>query len=179
MTRLLDPRRTTTHRIAAALFRIRLASLLPHGRGLVSAARVARVESVNHSGPVPTRHRRGLGSRHAQDDATCWAGKIAATGDRRRGRMRHCSLPTEPLLAASTRPARDLDRQRAVLEALDARTTEAGLRDIVAALGAEVPVWQIKDNLAVLKRLGLVWVRGHGRAAKWILLPHRDTVEPE
>lgn len=72
-----------------------------------------------------------------------------------------------------------LDRQRIVLGILSQRRTGASLREILASLGAGVADWQVKEDLAVLKRLGLVVLRGHGRGARWNLAPPASTSRSE
>jgi ATP-dependent DNA helicase RecG len=69
------------------------------------------------------------------------------------------------------RVAKDVtERQRAILTCLsDAAELGRALRGIRNALGKQVPEWEIKNDLAALKHLGLVSTRGHGRGARWIL----------
>jgi len=55
--------------------------------------------------------------------------------------------------------------QRLVLAELDAQGRMA-LRDLRAAL-PQRPEWAVKEDLAILKNLGLIDTRGHGRGAYW------------
>lgn len=69
------------------------------------------------------------------------------------------------------RVAHDLnERQRRVLALLEANPAGMALREVRSGVGAEVPEWEIKDDLAMLKRLGLVETRGHGRGAAWFFV---------
>lgn len=69
------------------------------------------------------------------------------------------------------RVAHDLtERQRQVLALLDASRGGIALRDIRSALDGSPPEWEVKEDLALLKRLGLVETRGHGRGAHWLLV---------
>lgn len=43
------------------------------------------------------------------------------------------------------------------------------LRDIRKGLGDEIPKWELKNELAALKNLGLVQTTGYARGARWIL----------
>jgi len=43
------------------------------------------------------------------------------------------------------------------------------LRDIRKGLGDEIPKWELKNELAALKHLGLVQTTGYARGARWIL----------
>ena len=66
------------------------------------------------------------------------------------------------------RVAHDLSAsQRAVLAALEGAPEGLALREMRALLGDGVPEWALKDDLGLLKRLGLVESRGHGRGAFW------------
>ncbi|HEX4589920.1 MAG TPA: hypothetical protein VH120_08335, partial [Gemmataceae bacterium] len=58
--------------------------------------------------------------------------------------------------------------QRELLAALDSGGNMA-LRELKAALGAR-SIWAIKDDLVVLRNLGLVGSQGHGRGAYWFRL---------
>jgi len=69
------------------------------------------------------------------------------------------------------RVAHDLsDRQRRVLELLEASPAGVALREVRFRLGETVPEWEVKEDLALLKRLNLVDTQGHGRGAYWFLL---------
>ena len=68
------------------------------------------------------------------------------------------------------RVARELtDLQRAILAAIDASAGGLALRDIRAELPKGTPEWQVKQDLATLKALGLVGTAGHARGAFWYL----------
>ena len=43
------------------------------------------------------------------------------------------------------------------------------LREIRRSLGDEIPEWEIKNDLAALKHLGLVDTKGYARGARWVL----------
>jgi len=60
-------------------------------------------------------------------------------------------------------------RQQRVLAVLSKAAGGLALRDIRGVLGAEVAEREIKNELAALKHLGLVPVRGHARWARWVL----------
>lgn len=69
------------------------------------------------------------------------------------------------------RVAHDLtERQRQALALLDASPGGLALRDIRLGLDGSPPEWEVKQDLALLKRLGLVETRGHGRGARWLLV---------
>ena len=69
------------------------------------------------------------------------------------------------------RVAHDLsERQRRVLALLEANPAGVALREVRSGLGDDVPEWEVKEDLALLKRLGLVDTKGHGRGAYWFLL---------
>lgn len=69
------------------------------------------------------------------------------------------------------RVAHDLtERQRQVLALLDASSGGLALRDIRSGLDGSPAEWEVKEDLALLKRLGLVETRGHGRGAHWLLV---------
>jgi ATP-dependent DNA helicase RecG len=71
------------------------------------------------------------------------------------------------------RVAHDLsDRQQQVLAMIEAAPMGMALREIRAGLRTRPPEWEVKDDLAMLKRLGLVETRGHGRGAAWFLVNH-------
>ena len=68
------------------------------------------------------------------------------------------------------RVAQDVtERQQRVLAVLSTAADGLALRDIRRVLGEEVAEWEIKNELAALKHLGLVQVRGHARWARWVL----------
>jgi ATP-dependent DNA helicase RecG len=78
------------------------------------------------------------------------------------------------------RVAHDLSApQRAVLAALESAPDGLALREVRAVLGSGVPEWAVKDDLGLLKRLGLVESRGHGRGAFWRFVPQGFESEPE
>lgn len=67
------------------------------------------------------------------------------------------------------------ERQRAVLEKVAASPRGVALRDIKASLENPPAEWEIKNDLALLKQLGLIEPRGRGRGAVWRLVTgHRD-----
>lgn len=66
------------------------------------------------------------------------------------------------------RAARDLsERQRATLALLHASPGGLALREVHAQLGDEAGERQVREDLAVLRRLGLAIPSGHGRGQKW------------
>jgi ATP-dependent DNA helicase RecG len=68
------------------------------------------------------------------------------------------------------RVARDLiDRQRAVLAVLEASKGGLAMREIRARMAGQATEWEVKEDLALLKQLGLVENFGHGRGAYWRL----------
>ena len=71
------------------------------------------------------------------------------------------------------RVAHDLsERQRRVLALLGVNQSGLVLREVGSELGMGVPEWEIKENLALFKRLGLVQTAGHGHGAYWFLINH-------
>lgn len=67
------------------------------------------------------------------------------------------------------------ERQRAVLEKVAASPKGVALRDIKASLENPPAEWEVKNDLALLKQLGLIEPRGRGRGAVWRLVTgHRD-----
>jgi len=62
------------------------------------------------------------------------------------------------------------ERQRQVLALLDANPAGMALREIRAGIGSVTPELEIKEDLGMLKRLGLVETAGHGRGAYWVLV---------
>ena len=68
------------------------------------------------------------------------------------------------------RVAHDLsDRQRAVLAMLEGSHGGLALRDMLARLGGKAADWEVKADLAFLKKLDLIETAGHGRGAYWML----------
>jgi ATP-dependent DNA helicase RecG len=61
------------------------------------------------------------------------------------------------------------DRQRAILAMLDEHRRGLALRDVRSVIPAAE--WEVKADLALLKRLGLIDTAGHGRGASWFLTP--------
>jgi ATP-dependent DNA helicase RecG len=68
------------------------------------------------------------------------------------------------------RVAQDVtERQQRVLLCLSGSADGLALRDIRKGVGEEIAEWEIKNDLAALKHLGLVQVRGRARWARWVL----------
>ena len=68
------------------------------------------------------------------------------------------------------RVAQDVtERQQRVLLCLSGSADGLALREIRQGFGEEIAEWEIKNDLAALKHLGLVQVRGHARWARWVL----------
>jgi ATP-dependent DNA helicase RecG len=68
------------------------------------------------------------------------------------------------------RVAQDVtERQQQVLLCLSGAADGLALRDIRKGLGEGIAEWEIKNDLAALKHLGLVRVSGHARWARWCL----------
>jgi predicted HTH transcriptional regulator len=68
------------------------------------------------------------------------------------------------------RVARDVtERQRAILSRLSESPEGIALREIRKAVDDATPEWEIKNDLAALKTLGLVSITGKGRGARWVL----------
>jgi ATP-dependent DNA helicase RecG len=66
------------------------------------------------------------------------------------------------------RVAHDLSRrQQQILAMLEGCPGGLALREIRPLIGSEEPEWEIKEDLAMLRRLGLVVLQGHGRGANW------------
>ncbi len=61
------------------------------------------------------------------------------------------------------------ERQQRVLAVLSTSAEGMALRDIRKGLGEEIAEWEIKNELAALKHLGLVQTKGYARGARWIL----------
>jgi ATP-dependent DNA helicase RecG len=61
------------------------------------------------------------------------------------------------------------ERQQLVLAAIAARPKGVALRELRATLDDPPADWELKNDLALLKHLGVVEARGHGRGAVWIL----------
>lgn len=53
------------------------------------------------------------------------------------------------------------------------------LREVRVVLGSEVLEWAVKDDLGLVKRLGLVESHGRGRGAFWRFVPQGFESEPE
>lgn len=72
--------------------------------------------------------------------------------------------------SAPLRVARDLtERQRRILELLEASKGGLALREIVARLNDNTTESKVKDELTLLRQLELVESRGHGRGSGWVL----------
>jgi len=68
------------------------------------------------------------------------------------------------------RVAQDVtERQQRVLAVLSTSAEGLALRNIRKGLGDEIPEWELKNELAALKNLGLVQTTGYARGARWIL----------
>lgn len=66
------------------------------------------------------------------------------------------------------RVAHDLtEEQQRILALLESSSEGMALRDIRQHLRSRRQEWETKDDLAMLKHLGLVEVRGRGRGAYW------------
>ena len=61
------------------------------------------------------------------------------------------------------------ERQQRVLLCLSRSADGLALRDIRKDLGEEIAEWELKNELAALKHLGLVETKGYARGARWIL----------
>lgn len=61
------------------------------------------------------------------------------------------------------------DQQQA-LALLESNLHGMALREIRLRLSSDRPEWEIKEDLAMLKRLGLVMTRGRGRGAYWFFV---------
>ena len=59
------------------------------------------------------------------------------------------------------------ERQQAILALLAESGAGSAFREIVHKLGNSSNWWQIRDDLQVLRALGLATVEGHGRGARW------------
>lgn len=69
-----------------------------------------------------------------------------------------------------SRVARDVtERQQRILACLSEAADGRALHVIRQAVGQQIPEWEIKNDLAALKHLGLVRSKGHGRGARWLL----------
>jgi ATP-dependent DNA helicase RecG len=76
------------------------------------------------------------------------------------------------------RVARDLTpRQRAVLEQLARNSRGTALRELVAALAGQATGAELKSDLDLLRRLGLVYTLGYARGARWLLAGGGGTQE--
>ena len=67
-------------------------------------------------------------------------------------------------------PANLTERQRQILVLLDASRKGLALREIRAGLAGTFAEWEVKDDLALLKKLELAQSRGYARGAYWILV---------
>ena len=68
------------------------------------------------------------------------------------------------------RVTRDIsERQRQVLTVLDGKRDGVALNEIIRIFQLEKTPWLIRDDLTLLKTLGLVDCKGRGRGAKWII----------
>ena len=61
----------------------------------------------------------------------------------------------------------DLERQRAILSLLAGAPTGYALREIIPRLGDSPAERQVRDDLRILRTLGLAMCEGHGRGARW------------
>lgn len=61
----------------------------------------------------------------------------------------------------------DLERQRAILSLLAGAPTGYALREIIPRLGDSPAERQVRDDLRILRTLGLAVCEGHGRGARW------------
>lgn len=61
------------------------------------------------------------------------------------------------------------ERQQRVLLCLSRSADGLALREIRKGLGEEIAEWELKNELAALKHLGLVQTKGYARGARWIL----------
>jgi len=69
------------------------------------------------------------------------------------------------------RVAQDVtERQRRVLAVLAEKSNGMALREICSGLDVAASERQVREDLAVLKVLGLANSAGHGRGARWKLL---------
>lgn len=59
------------------------------------------------------------------------------------------------------------ERQRRILDVLEASSEPLALRQILARLDPQPEDWRLRRDLAELKRLGVVELNGHGRGARW------------
>ena len=77
------------------------------------------------------------------------------------------------------RVAHDLtDRQQHILSLIESNPVGIALREIRGRLDQDCLEWEIKEDLAILKRLGLVETRGHGRGAGWFFMfPNADGIK--
>ncbi len=61
------------------------------------------------------------------------------------------------------------ERQQRILTVLSTSVQGMPLRDLFTELGSSLSQWDLKNDLGVLKVLGLVRTIGHGRGARWFL----------
>ena len=59
------------------------------------------------------------------------------------------------------------ERQRDILALLDERPSGLALREIRSQMGSKASGRQIREDLGVLRILGLAHAEGHGRGARW------------
>jgi ATP-dependent DNA helicase RecG len=67
------------------------------------------------------------------------------------------------------RVGHSLSEQQQVILGILGAGRRLALREVVAAVGTNPPPWSVRDDLALLKQLGLVDSSGRGRGAKWSL----------
>ncbi len=60
------------------------------------------------------------------------------------------------------------DRQQAILALLAGVSDGLALREIIPQLGDSVVWWQVRDDLRILRTLGLAICKGRGRGARWL-----------
>ena len=66
------------------------------------------------------------------------------------------------------------ERQQALLAMVAATPKGVALREMSAWLEAPPAEWKLKKDLALLRQLGLIAPRGHGRGAVWVLVRQRS-----
>lgn len=78
---------------------------------------------------------------------------------------------------APSRVAHNLNaRQQRVLALLAEEPQGLARRELMALLEGQAEEWQLRDDLALLKSLGLIESRGHGMGAFWFLKRHAPEV---
>lgn len=80
-----------------------------------------------------------------------------------------CAVQPRALCAAAASGAGCDGAAARVLLCLSGVADSLALREIRKGLGEGIAEWEIKNDLATLKHLGLVQVRGHARWARWVL----------